>query len=75
MRINEIIELLENLKAAKSNLERIRSEYANKPSLLNFYEPSASGVVKYYQNLLEEFIFEKTGITIFLRNRFLSGSV
>ncbi|MEF2967791.1 hypothetical protein V3851_18335 [Paenibacillus sp. M1] len=46
MTASSLSEIMEDLKFAKANLERIRTTYGNNADLLNFYEPSAKYLVE-----------------------------
>ncbi|WP_342426304.1 hypothetical protein [Paenibacillus sp. FSL L8-0158] len=54
-------ELMQQLKKAQDNLERIQSAYADQADLLSFYEPSASFLVKSLKHQLSEFLIKTTG--------------
>ena len=50
--IENLSEQLSTLAEAEQNLIRIRTEYANEPDLLSFYEPSAQFMVDSIKNQL-----------------------
>ncbi|MDC3418605.1 hypothetical protein [Aquibacillus salsiterrae] len=57
----EIFSTIEDLKLAKENLNRIKSQYINEPDILNFYLHSAKDMVKQLENHLEFLLKTETG--------------
>ena len=51
------IKLVDSLKDAEANLERVRKEYADEPELLQFYEPSAKFLVDCASKQLKELTY------------------